>query len=242
MIRILAVAALSASWPVTALASFGVTVSGDAVQISPPPADATRGSLQPTDGGMDLYATWFESAGNIPVGGLDVDHDGRLGSFSGDQFQDAAFVSDLATTLAAGTPYRSYIIHFDPIKNYTVPSGPVATFAFDHRIIGMSLFGPSLDAGDLAGLGAAGTLYPTGLVKRGLDEANNKDQFTVSAFGNVLTVDLTANGSGFDQLRVFTTAPELGALTIWLAIGIVILAAVLWRRRKRPTAVGPVVQ
>lgn len=213
-------------WTAPAWAAFGVSVAGEGIQIAPP-ADSTPFNLQNMVDEKDVYSVWFESAGTIPGGGISVDHDGTAGSY------DGATVGGLGlgTTLGAGTQYRSYMVHLDPVLNYTMMTGPETTLTFGGKIIGISLFRPSLDAGDSA-VGAGGTTYPTGLVRRGLDEAKTNDMFTVSALGKMLHVDFTANGDGFDQIRVFTMVPELQSLAIWLAIGAVIGTGAWWRQRK----------
>jgi hypothetical protein len=204
-----------------ASAAFIVSVSGDASLIAAP-ADADQGANV-----NDYYTVWEEGSGDI-VSDLSVDHDGTAGSFLGN---GGAFSP---TTLTAGTKYNSAIVHLETL---TDGLGLKAVIEFTTEIIGMSLFSPSIDDGD-PDYGAPGTDYPTneipiaGLDTRGIDFRAN-DKFTISADGKTLSVHFTANGLGFDQIRVFTSGvPEPASLAVWSILASVMGGGTWWRKRK----------
>lgn len=193
----------------TASAAFVISVSGDASFIAPPPADVSPGAFQ-----ADAFAIWEESSGTI-ASDLVLDYDGTPGEYKGNDDY-----SGLGTTLAAGTKYNSAMIHLDPES--TGLGSAQATVTFSGPIIGIALFGGTVDASDV--YGAPGTIYPTGLVPdvgldtRGIDYRGN-DKFTVSLDGKTLELHFTGNGKGFDQFRVFTAqVPEPASLAVWMLI------------------------
>ena len=206
-----------------ASAAFIVSVTGDGSLVAAP-ADASPGANV-----NDYYTVWEEGSGSI-VADLAVDHDGTAGSYAGNSVLPA-------TTLTAGTSFNSAIVH---LETATDGLGLKAVINFTTKIIGMSLFSPSVDNGDI--YGAPGTTYPTfgvpiaGLDTRGID-FRASDTFAVSADGKTLSVHFTANGLGFDQIRVFTAAagavvPEPASLAVWSIIGSVMGGGTWWRKRK----------
>lgn len=218
-------AMVAAAWmasPSSASAAFVVSVSGSGSLVAPP-ADASPGAFE-----SDTFSVWEESSGATSAD-LAVDFNGTPGSYQGNSDYSA-----LGTTIAAGTQVSSTLIHLDPVS--AAVGAVKATITFSNGIIGIALFGSSLDASDI--LGAPGTIYPTGTVPnagldtRGIDLRAN-DRFTVSADGKTLEVNFTANGAGFDQIRVLTSGvPEPASLAIWSLAGLGFGGGRWWRRRK----------
>ncbi len=101
--------------------------------------------------------------------------------------------------LPAGAVVDSHLIHFDPVGQPAagVTLGGSVTFPSD--ILGVIFNDATLDASDGA-LGAAGTLYPLGLVARGLDVG---DGITLGADRRTLNITLTVT-TVIDQIRVIT--------------------------------------
>ncbi len=205
-----------------ASAAFVVSVTGNGSLIAPP-SDASPGALV-----SDSYSVWNESSGSI-VSDLAVDHDGTPGSYKGN-----SDFSGLGTTLTAGTKYQSAMIH---LETATDGLGLQAVITFAKEIIGISLFSPSIDNSDI--YGAPGTTYPTfgvpiaGLDTRGIDFRAN-DMFSISPDGKTLTVHFTANGAGFDQIRVFGSGvPEPASLAVWSLLGSVVGGGSWFRNRRK---------
>ncbi len=119
------------------------------------------------------------------------------------------------------------MIQLDPASPY--PSQPVtATINFTNKIIGIALFGPSLNASDIYGFPK--TIYPTGLPNlflqtRGIDYTH-ADRLSISSNGQSLTLQLPASYGVFDQIRVFTAvasgAPEPASLFVWSTMGLMV--------------------
>jgi hypothetical protein len=177
------------------------------------PASSTPGSLVSND-----YQVWDESSGKLSAN-LAVNLAGQPGNYDG-----LTNYSPLGTTLAKGTAYDSVMIQLDPTSPYPKQS-PVASITFTSKIIGIALFGPSLDASDI--YGNPTTVYPHGLPNlflqtRGID-FTHADMLSISSNGKTLTLQLPANFGVFDQIRVFTagSVPEPASLLVWSAIGLV---------------------
>lgn len=136
--------------------------------------------------------------------------------------------------IGAGTRVDSYFLHFD-----SVTPGPITltgTITFGTDILGVMLFGASLDASDLI-LGGTSTGYPAaGDFFRGTSEiGSGGDIVTLSGDRRTLTVQsrvsVVSGFSGIDQLRiVVATVPEPGTISL-LALGL--LVAGLGRRLNR---------
>ncbi len=204
-----------------ASAAFVTSVTGNGTLIGAP-ADATPGALQ-----ADGYYVWDEQKVTL-ASDFDVDHDGTAGSYNGTND-----FSLLGTTLVAGTKVNSTVIHADPSTDVVSLQ---ATITFANAIVGISLFNPSLDNGDP--IFGTGTIYPTGTIptvgldSRGIDKRIN-DSFSISADGKTLTLHLTANYAGFDQIRVLTSGvPEPASLAVWTVLGSV-FGGGSWLRRRR---------
>lgn len=208
-------------------AAFVVSVTGSGSYVAPP-SDASPGAFE-----ANSYSVWDETSGTI-VSDLAVDHDGTPGT----NYKGSDDFSGLSTTLTAGTKYNSSIVHLDPVGTTTTGLGLQAVITFAKKIIGISLFSPSIDNGDI--YGAVGTTYPTNgipvlpgqLDTRGIDFRAN-DRFDISLDGKTLTVKFTANNAAFDQIRVFTSGvPEPASLAVWTLLGSAVGGGTWWRRRK----------
>jgi hypothetical protein len=209
----------------SAQAGFVASVSGQAVVIAPP-ASSVPGALTSNE-----LQVWSETSGTISSN-LTLDLGAHPGNYDG-----LTNYSTLGTTLAKGTSYDSVMIQLDPSSPY--PSQPVtATINFTNKIIGVALFGPSLNASDIYGFPK--TIYPTGLPNlflqtRGIDYTH-ADRLSISANGTSLTLQLPANYGIFDQIRVFTAAsgaPEPASLLVWSTMGLMIFGRKLPQRFRR---------
>jgi len=203
-------------------AGFAVSVTGNGALVAPPP-NASPGAFE-----NNAYQVWNESSGTIGAP-VTLDYNGAPGSYNG----LSAFTP---TTLGTGTPYGSTMVQLDPVNDSITHQSGLATITFSTKILGIALRGTSLDATDP--YGAPGTVYPTGYTPplpdtRGIDFRAN-DRFTVSADGKTLQVRLTANFSGFDELRVFTASavPEPASLIVWSIVGVVVVGGSFWRRQR----------
>ncbi len=179
---------------------------------------------------------WDESSGKLSAN-LSDDLAGQSGNYDG-----LTNYTNLGTTLQKGTSYNSVMIQLDPASPY--PSQPVtATINFTNKIIGIALFGPSLNAIDIYGFPK--TVYPTGLPNlflqtRGIDYTH-ADRLSISSNGQSLTLQLPASYGVFDQIRVFTAAsgaPEPASLFIWSAIGLVLAGRTCPNRWRRASALA----
>jgi hypothetical protein len=202
-----------------AFAGFATSVTGNGALIAPPPS-ALPGAIA-----SDGYSVWNETQGTLAAP-VSLDYNGAPGSYNG----LSAFTP---TVLAPGTKYGTTMVHFDPVTDVVV--GATAVITFSHSILGIALRGTSLDATDI--YGAPGTTYATGFTQpfpdtRGIDFRTN-DRFTVSADGKTLQVRLTANFTGFDEMRVFTSGvPEPASLVVWSLMGAVVAGGSWWRRQR----------
>ena len=133
----------------------------------------------------------------------------------------------LAGTLATGTKYDSVMVQLDPKTTFPAQS-PIASITFTGKIIGLALFGQSLDASDI--YGNPSTTYPHGLPSigtqtRGIDFTHD-DRFSITNNGLTLNLQLTAGFGDFDEIRIFAapaaaSVPEPASLAIWSGLGLV---------------------
>jgi hypothetical protein len=197
-----------------AQAGFVASVTGDAVIISPP-ASSLSGALTSNE-----LQVWNESTGKLSSN-LTLDLGDHPGSYDG-----LTNYTTLGTTLPAGTSYDSVMIQLDPKTPYPTQS-VMASITFTNKIIGIALFGTSLNASDIYGYPK--TIYPTGmpnlfLQTRGIDYTH-ADRLSISSNGKTLTLQLPATYGIFDQIRVFTAvsgAPEPASFFVWSAMGLVL--------------------
>ncbi len=191
-------------------AGFVASVSGSTNVIAAP-ATAISPATQ-----SDSYQVWDETSGTLSAS-LQVDQAGQSGNFDGTSNYAA-----LGTTLPAGTPFESVMVQLNPQTQFPAQS-PIGSITFNGRIIGLALFGPSLDASDV--YGNPSTTVPHGLPNfalqnRGIDIAHD-DRFSISADGLTLSLQLTAGLGSFDEIRVFvssTSVPEPASLVLWTGI------------------------
>lgn len=163
-----------------------VSVSGQTLQIGPPPS-AAQGLLT----GLTAFA-WDEQQ-NINVTGVTCDEVANPGT------------SFTPTFGAVSGQINSHFIHFEDIAGITVQG----SVTFDGPIVGVIWKNALLDLTD-ASLGAGATAYPTGYFQRGLS-ITLPSWMTTNA--NVLTFDLgtLAPVGDLAQLRVLTAVPAPGA-------------------------------
>src|SRR5579864_3595188 len=181
--------------PAAVRAGFVASVSGAADVISPP-ASSVPGALV-----SNHYQVWDETSGKLSAD-LAVDLAGQPGNYDG-----LTNYAPLGTVLPKGTAYQSVMIQLDPTAPFPTNS-PVAGITFSNKIIGLALFGTSLDASDI--YGNPTTVYPHGLPNlflqtRGID-FTHADRLSISSDGLTLSLQLPATFGVFDQIRVFTAA------------------------------------
>jgi hypothetical protein len=215
----------------SAQAGFVSSVSGQAVVIAAPSSSAP-GALTSNE-----LQVWSETSGTISSN-LTLDLGAHPGNYDG-----LTNYTNLGTTLAQGTKYESVMIQLDPASPY--PTQPVtATINFTNKIIGIALFGSSLNASDIYGMPK--TIYPTGLPNlflqtRGIDYTH-ADRLSISSNGQSLSLQLPATYGVFDQIRVFTAvasgAPEPASLLVWSTMGLMIFGRKLPKRFLRSRGVS----
>lgn len=205
-----------------AMAEFGVSVGGNAIQLFPP-ASAGRGELVSNN-----YQVWFEGQSTL-ADDLQVDHLGQSGDFA---------VADLTGAeggiVASGTKVDSYLAHLDTpdiscckcccYGSHGLKTAiPTAVLTFENPIVGLALLAATLGTTDSFG---PDTLYPNSDTYRGLGGLAGGDRFSISPDGKTLTLAFSAAGKDFDQLRIFTSGggfgspvPEPGSLAVWSIAG-----------------------
>jgi hypothetical protein len=201
--------------PNAARAGFIASTSG-AINVISPPASAVPGALVSNN-----YQAWSETSGALSAP-LQLDMLGQPGNYDG-----LTNFSSLGGTLPAGTQYSSGMVQFDPSTSVPAQS-PIASITFTGKIIGLALFGPSLDASDI--YGNPTTAYPNGLPSigtqgRGINRTHD-NRFSITNDGYTLNLQLSAGFGGFEEIRIFTAAvaavPEPASLAIWSGIGLVV--------------------
>jgi hypothetical protein len=207
-----------------AQAGFIASTTG-AINVISAPAQAVPGAILSNN-----YQAWDESSGKLSAP-LAVDMLGQPGSYDG-----LSNFSALGGTLPTGTKYDSVMIQLDP-KTTSPAQSPIASLTFTGKIIGVELFGPSLNASDM--YGSPTTVYPSqlppiGTQGRGINRTHN-DKFSIASDGMTLNLQLTAGFGAFEQIRVFiepavTSVPEPISLAVWSGLGLVV---VLKRRSLR---------
>jgi hypothetical protein len=214
---------------VRAQAGFVASISGAAELISPPSSSVPGASLS------NEYQVWDETSGTLKAP-LYVNQAGQPGSYDG-----LSNFKALGTTLAAGTAYESVFINFDP-KTLFPEQSPIASITFTGKIIGIALFGPTLNASDI--YGNPTTIYPTGLPNlflngRGL-QLSHDQRFSISSNGTTLSLQLTAGFGEFEQIRVFIAPASVPEPTSWMIWGVAAAVFTLKRRRltRRPQGSG----
>jgi hypothetical protein len=211
-------------------AGFIASTTG-AVDVISAPASARPGTLASNN-----YQAWDETTGALSTP-LKLDMLGQAGNYDG-----LTNFTPLGGTLPAGTDYESVMIQFDP-KTSVPAQSPIASITFTGKIIGLALFGSSLDASDI--YGSPTTVYPHGLPNigtqgRGLNRTHD-NRFSITNDGFTLNLQLSAGFGGFEEIRIFAapavaSVPEPASLAIWSAIGLLIAfkRRTFWNT-KRPT-------
>jgi hypothetical protein len=224
----------------SAIAAFGITsVTGGIEVVTGPPGP----NVHPGSNEGPLPIVFYEVSGVIAPGGLDVDHDGSNVTASPAVTGGVVHASLVDTTLAAGTPFNSYLFHFDPAA---IPGfgGYETEIVFDNKVIGVQLFSSAAALEKPAANPYVGTLeqgdaqvalsggppliyYPGGDATRGLEE----DSFLqLSIFGNSVTLIGASFGAEIDQVRILTGIPEPASGLAWSIILLVGCGAVAGRR------------
>ena len=188
------------------------SVSGDVVQIAPPPS-VQLGVLQSDD---HMFA--FDEQQNVTLSAplpVDISQPGQYGPNCG---------CDPLTpgTIPAGTAVSSQFVHADPVGKPNPPVVLTATVVTTTPIIGIEVCGPAkpsvcgnndgLDASD-AVLGNPTTSYPTGVFGRGMN-FNTQPDTLVWMVDNRTVVIQTSTDRHADQVRIITDAgPSTGEIT-----------------------------
>jgi hypothetical protein len=179
-------------------ASIDQVVGGQITLLPTPPSSVLEGALESND---TMYA--FNEQQNVTLPNavpVDITDPGTYDS-----------TADLvAGSIPAGTVVNSHFIHADRLDG----GGHIqyeGTLHVDSDILGIALLEPSLDATDF--LGAAGTLYPTGVHVRRLNLENQNDLVIEQTDRRTVTVHSDLLGA-FDQVRIIssgrdTTPPAL---------------------------------
>ncbi len=139
-----------------------------------------------------------------------------------------------AGVIPAGTDVSSFMIHRESVSQQY--SFVYITYTFAEPVLGIITTDAGLDATDLT-LGAAGTLYPTGLDFRGLEMPYTITPDSVFWAGNQVFVAVASTTAlVLDQLRVITRptvpVPEPGSITLSV-LGALGLAVMCWRKRRK---------
>lgn len=121
--------------------------------------------------------------------------------------------------VASGQTVSSYLVHFDSVtgsNTRTFRLMPGGTVAFEERIVGVIMLDAELHTSDF--LGAPGTVYPTGIVGRGLEpvpiEPGTGEYDFISVTCDTLSVGRFGNGARIDQIRILTVDESCAALDL----------------------------
>jgi len=168
-----------------------------------------------------------------------------------DELQGFTLMSDLLVDggmIEAGTTVDSQMIFLNPNTANTIGFHG-AVWTFDEDILGVISTSSGLDASDF--LGAPGTLYPSGLANRGLENfmiAGVLHEETYEILGNELFIDMhvsrsSGNGTGDpdlgDWVRVITgdlsdsTAISEPVSITLMGMGLLILMGTVCPRNRR---------
>ncbi len=138
-----------------------------------------------------------------------------------------------AGSIASGTTVASYMIHHESVG--AAFSAVFVTYVFPYPILGIITTRRRTRCDGLAARQRRGTLYPTGLVNRGLELPFSITPDSVFWAGNQVSISVLSNTAlVLDQLRVITAVPEPSTLS--LAAGAAIGASLLLRYRRRVRA------
>lgn len=191
--RITTIVSAAALIIVASSASAAITgTTGGALQIGPP-VNCFPGGLS----GLTAFA-WDEQTNRGFAGPADM-------------INNPATIGTAIPGIIGGI-YDSHFIHFEGVPGVIGVGG---TVTFNNPIVAVMFNQPNLDTSD--GLGAFGTIYPTGFPLRGVSAAS-----FFSIAGNTLTFQLTSTSftSDIEQIRVLTQVPAPGACGLLAATGL----------------------
>ena len=141
----------------------GVIVTGDLDIVAPPPS-----VLKGADTSLTNGIIFQEQSGLVLPTNVSVDMTAPGTSNSANSYTPSP------GTIASGNFVDVWFLHTDPTGS--VPTVYIGTATFDTPILGIIDTLTNLDATDST-LGHTGTVYPTGLARRGLDDP---DSFTLA--------------------------------------------------------------
>jgi hypothetical protein len=204
-----------------------VSFSGVTPLGGPPAPNVLPGSQPP----IPTPIVFLETTGIVGAGGLPVDHL-VTGNVTAAPVTSGGVVNPLLVSgsIPAGTPFESYLFHFDPADN-AIPSAanfyPGSSILFSQKILGVQIFSSAdplkkpnptpytgtLEAGDLAVAASGGppvAYYPFGLLNRGMEE----DALQINNAGFGITVAGESDGAQIDQIRILVSVPEPASLSM----------------------------
>jgi hypothetical protein len=209
-----------------------VSFSGVTPLPGPPAPNVLPGSQPPVP--TPIIFPEQPGFGVALAGGIPVDHNGSVVTAAPVVSGNVVNPLLVPGTIPAGTPYESYLFHFDPL-DVGVPTAanfyPLSSITFSNKIIGVQLFSSAsaalqkpagtpyvgkLEAGDALPVFFGGPIppyYPGGLATRGLEE----DAMAIVAGGFGINLAGEADGVEIDQVRIFVAVPEPTTLTMAFA-------------------------
>lgn len=134
--------------------------------------------------------------------------------------------------IPAGTPYESFIFHFDPLSNgggYPTSGTAPVQITFSNPILGLQLFGVGTGSASATGHLGDGDLIspyganyypgPTSGIPAGADNSPTRglesgDSIGIYSGRTVLQLAGVSFGGQIDQIRIFVAAPEPTSLTM----------------------------
>jgi hypothetical protein len=212
-----------------------VSFSGVTPLPGPPAPNVLPGSQPPLP--TPIVFNELAGVGGVgiaPAGGIPVDHDGSVAVAAPVETGNVINPLLVSGVIPAGTPFESYLFHFDPLDVAIPGPGnfyPLSSIVFSNKIIGVQLFTTGftalqkpaatpyvgkLEAGDAAIAFNGGpplAYYPGGLIFRGLEE----DAMAIVSGGFGINLAGEADGVQIDQVRIFVAVPEPTTLTMAFA-------------------------
>ncbi len=196
-----------------------ITVTGDITLLDPPPADVSQNALESNS---TMYA--FQEQEN-----LILTNDIRVNAIDPGLYDDT---TDLVIgNLPKGIAVNSYFVTSD--RNADEPGFPdlSGTMTFENDILGVIVLSTDLTTSD-SDLGAAGTLYTTGVIAdqlRGLELRQGLlDSIEISPDRRTITINARSILAR-DQIRIVTAVPEPASLGLIVLGGVI---AAFSRRQK----------
>ncbi len=209
-------------------ANAGIVSFSGVTPLAGPPAPGVHPGDQPPVPNPIIFPEQ-PGFGVALAGGIPVDHDGSVVTAAPVVSGNVVNPLLVPSTIPAGTPYESYLFHFDPL-NVGVPTAanfyPLSSITFSNKIIGVQLFSSAsaalqkpaatpyvgkLETSDALPVffgGPTPPYYPGGLATRGLEE----DAMSIVAGGFGINLAGEADGVEIDQVRIFVAVPEPASL------------------------------